>query len=577
MQPSAQGIASLFMGNPGALAARVDQDRKQSPMGIPDDLRQLMALNIVTTENDAAKRQQALSELQQMAPSGQPPTVAENVRQQAAQKLQAQMVQAQQKQQAVQQMMGGLPAAGIPQGVPQPERQPQGIDEAPVEFGMASGGIVSFQEGGTGKYETPYDRMNRENREREANKQVIVLPKGTSRQEADLVQMQNPEATVQVEGAGSLLRDIGQGIKRAFTYSSDVEAAKQRSAEQASREAGRITQQGPGDVVVPRWSEKAASAPAPAPAKDLKDLVRKAPAPAPAAPRLGAAEQALQAGAGAVGSQSAAQKALADALAQDPKAMRQEAMDFYKQMVPGPDFTQRDAAIKALQAERDRMAGPKEGFAGLAEYLSQIAATPRGMSSLEAGAAGARNLQAAQEARAQKRFDLGMKIVEQEQGKIDATRAYALETYNVGKKEFDAIFARQFEAAKAMVTDEREARKLAAEMTMRELEMNSREKIADRQIAAANARGEGRSTLTPAQRAKIADDARAAVDSQAKSNIQLQMAMRRDPTLRDSLIRRETERLMAAAEGRTMAPAPGAPSPGGTTRLRFDAQGNLIQ
>ena len=145
MQPSAQGIASLFMGNPGALAARVDQDRKQSPMGIPDDLRQLMALNIVTHETDAAKRQQAMNELQQMAPNGQPPTVAESLRQQAVQKLQSRMVQEQQKQQAMQQMLAGLPAAGIPPNVP----QPQGIDQAPVEFGMASGGIVSFEGGGT--------------------------------------------------------------------------------------------------------------------------------------------------------------------------------------------------------------------------------------------------------------------------------------------------------------------------------------------------------------------------------------------------------------------------------------------
>ena len=313
--------------------------------------------------------------------------------------------------------------------------------------------------------------------------------------------------------------------------------------------------------------------PAPAPvAKDLRDAAQVVRAPAP--PAMGAAEQALKAGAGAVGEQSAAQKALADAIAQSPKSAQQEAMDFYKQMVPGPDFTQRDAAIKALQEERERMAGPKEGFAGLAEYLSQIAATPRGMSSFEAGAAGARNLQAIQEARAQKRFDLGMKIVEQEQGKIDATRAYALETYNVGKKEFDAIFNRQFEAAKTMVTDEREARKLAAEMTMRELEMKSRERVADKQIAAAQSR---REELTPAQRAEIANKARTAVDAQAKTDIRLQMELRRNPGLRDMLVQRETDRLMAIAEGRTMATAPGAPSPGGTTRMRFDAQGNLIQ
>ena len=148
MQPSAQGIASLFMGNPGALAQRVQKDRETSPTGLPDDLRQLMALNIVTTENDAAKRQEAMNQLQSMAPPGsEPPTVADTLRQRAQQAIQARMVSEMQKQQAMQSMMGGS-APSIPPGVPQPRRQPQGIDELPVEFGMAGGGIVAFENGG---------------------------------------------------------------------------------------------------------------------------------------------------------------------------------------------------------------------------------------------------------------------------------------------------------------------------------------------------------------------------------------------------------------------------------------------
>jgi hypothetical protein len=78
----------------------------------------------------------------------------------------------------------------------------ENMDEAT----MAGGGIVAFEGGGT-----------------------IRLPAGTSSQEAELVRMQNPDQTVIVEGGGQLYRDIGEGAKRAFFYSSDVEAQKARA------------------------------------------------------------------------------------------------------------------------------------------------------------------------------------------------------------------------------------------------------------------------------------------------------------------------------------------------------------
>jgi hypothetical protein len=73
--------------------------------------------------------------------------------------------------------------------------------------GMAGGGIIAFENGGT-----------------------IRLPKGTSMQEAELVRMQNPDQTVVVEGGGELYDAIGRG----FMYSSDVEAQKARAAAKAT-------------------------------------------------------------------------------------------------------------------------------------------------------------------------------------------------------------------------------------------------------------------------------------------------------------------------------------------------------
>jgi hypothetical protein len=156
-QQSPQGIAALSMGNPAPLQKRVEQGGKDPQTGLPKDLIDALALNIVTNEQDAGKRQAAMQQLQQAAgPTGQMPTVVQNLQQQAQQKMAALQQRAMQQAQAQQ---AQAQQAQAPQG--------QGIDQAPVEFGMAGGGIVAFAKGGDeGEYETRYDRMNRENRER---------------------------------------------------------------------------------------------------------------------------------------------------------------------------------------------------------------------------------------------------------------------------------------------------------------------------------------------------------------------------------------------------------------------------
>ena len=98
-----------------------------------------------------------------------------------------------------------------------------------------------------------------------------------------------------------------------------------------------------------------------------------------------------------------------------------------------------------------------------------------------------------------------------------------------------------------------------------------------RAVIGASAGADRRMALTPAQRAEIANKAKDNVQNELKTDMRMQMEMRRNPALMNTLVQRETERLMAAAEGRTMMEAPGAASPGGNTRMRFDAQGNPIK
>jgi hypothetical protein len=178
----------------------------------------------------------------QGAQQGPQPSVKEQVEQKAGLMALQQMQQQQMAQQQAQ-PRGPMPA---PEGVPQPEQQPQapqpqammargGLAGIPVRrdmFEYAGGGIIAFQSGGQPKkYETPYDRMNRMNREKATGEpRVINLPKGTPADEVELIRLQNPDAVVRTEDEGSKLRDIGQAVKRGLTYSSDVEAMKQRAA-----------------------------------------------------------------------------------------------------------------------------------------------------------------------------------------------------------------------------------------------------------------------------------------------------------------------------------------------------------
>ena len=146
-QPSAAKIADLYAGKAPQLMARIAKEPK-GPTGLPLDLSKLMALNIDLTETDAAKRQAAMVGLQQMQQGqAEPPTVAQTIQQQAAEKAKALAVQAQRQQQGLQALAQNQGLMGaVPAQTPQPERQPAGIDELRANLGdnYASGGIVAF-------------------------------------------------------------------------------------------------------------------------------------------------------------------------------------------------------------------------------------------------------------------------------------------------------------------------------------------------------------------------------------------------------------------------------------------------
>lgn len=523
-QPSAQGIASLYRGNPQPLQQSIQKDQQAKP-GLPPDLQKMLALQIVTNETDSATAQKAMDQLRQMGgQSGKPPTVMASLQQQAEQKLQAQAVQAQQKQQGIQSLLQQAPAAGVPEGTPQPEDQPeaQGIDQLPVEFAAAEGGIVSFASDG----EVPETDASEKDSEgiKKALKFVAGLP---------------------IEALKTLVSAPGYGL--------DKDTAPEKKSQPKETPAAS-SRKALNDV------DAAMRAAPAAPAQDRKPLVaQRAPAPAPMAPA-----------AAPEGSTADAYAAYMNrALTADRDAERTKEENRYA-TAGKQDLSQYDRLIAELDKRKQELA-PKQGYEGLMEYLGQISANSQpGRGSFASGAAGARALDAVNKERQAQQFELTKQGVEIAQKKLDTDRAFSLDKYKAGQEGAKRIDDVAKDAAKEFGLDSRNEKTLANQIRVQLLQNQG-------SLAAASVRSEGRTELTAKDRATLADKAMDNVTATLKANVPMQMKAAKDPAYLQSLVRAETERLMAAAEGRTIAPAPGAAGPGGNTRMQFDAKGNLIK
>jgi hypothetical protein len=265
----------------------------------------------------------------------------------------------------------------------------------------------------------------------------------------------------------------------------------------------------------------------------------------------------------------------------DPNAAREAEEALRLKKVGAPDTSTHDRMIAELEKRKAQLEGPQDSYGQLMEYLGQIAATPRGMSSFEAGAAGAANLSKLQKARQLEQFDLSKQALEVSQKKIDAVRAFATEQYNVGKARFDQVYKEEFEAAKALVTDEREAAKLAQENTLKRLEIDQR---------ATEARDRNATQL---QAARISAAAREAAGGAGGDKQKLAELKALQTSLKDQLkdgrmlgkagdpLRAQLARVNMAiaqmAELDTILGAPGAPQGPGGTSLKYNPATGKIE
>ena len=195
------------------------------------------------------------------------------------------------------------------------------------------------------------------------------------------------------------------------------------------------------------------------------------------------------------------------------------------------------------------------------EYLGQVADTPRGVGSFGAGALGAKAQRGVEEARAQKRFDLGNKIIEQEQGKIDASRQYAKEIYGIGEKEYDRIYKEKLEAAKLITDSEDKARDMAQREALKLFELRQQERLENakmknqRDVAAMRADGGGDKQTLAEVKALLTGartDLKTTFNKAEREQIQAK-------------IRTYESMIEKMAGVGTMPGAPGAAGPGGTS------------
>lgn len=191
---------------------------------------------------------------------------------------------------------------------------------------------------------------------------------------------------------------------------------------------------------------------------------------------------------------AAARQGMADAAMKDPTAEQNAREAKFEKDVGPQDTSVIDKLMEEMARRKQGMEGPKEGLGKLLEYAQQVALTPKGLGALTSGAMGAQKVNELQQQREAGQYDLTKQMLEQQQKKLDSSRAYAKEKFGIGDAAYNAIYKSKFEAAKQITQNDFEADKLAKQMVSDELTRASNEKMAkernENALKVANAPGQ---------------------------------------------------------------------------------------
>ena len=281
---SVEDRVSAYRGNPAPLQQRY---------AMSQDLLDLLALQKIKSEKEAAARQMQLSMGQQAAAQGaQPPTIAQQREKEVMDMTKAELAQQRgatadqqvaEQQQNMQRLMSGIARA-------------PGAASAAQPVMMASGGIVAFDEGG---YLSPLERYGKREAEKRAARQREI-EEFNAQLRNDPGQIKIREAREKLEAMSPAERSSERGrrlrefLKNVFTSppSAVVQApmaAPVRPVEGFSPGAidvGDVPSAGGGrgDAIIPPLADPSAPMPQPSPGATAAPTPMPAPAPRAAAP-----------------------------------------------------------------------------------------------------------------------------------------------------------------------------------------------------------------------------------------------------------------------------------------------------
>lgn len=518
---------------------------------------------LATGEMQAKMKRAEMANTLQGAANGPQPSVKEQVEQKAG--ILA-LQQAQQQAQAQQMMQPRMGAGPVPDGTPQPRPQPQreaGLNQLPSNIQMAGGGIVAFAEGD--KVEGEDEDGGQKRKLRQVTQRELAEEYNRKRfaQQAADEAARSPEATKDSEGIRKAL---------AFVASLPVEAVKTLvsapgygfSKDSAPRPAAQATGADmgmPTNVGLPASTNVAAMQ---QPAPTLRAGIPKAlpaaqtkPAAAPAAPTAPAPDsmEAMYRTALA----NAPKDRTADEIMAEQKAIRASAG------LGEPAGKAQLERIAALQKQYE--ASKPSGLDELIRVFGQAGAS-KGLSGTGPAYTAMQAQKRAQDLEMAQKINELMGGVETTQraeakdlaGKVGESREKTLDRGSQFNREKMQSLGTAFTSEAQRKTQERGQ------------DLNFRAAMA--QVAATAARNN--MELTANQRASIADKALDNVNATLKANMKLQMAVGNNPALMQQLLKAETDRLMGAAGGATMATAPSAASPSGTS-LKYNPKTGKIE
>jgi hypothetical protein len=489
-QPGPQGLAALSMGNPAQLQQRVAKSPKDPQTGLPQDLVAALALSIVNNTKNAAAQDEAMKELQQAAgPGNKLPTVVQSLQKSVMEKF---------KQQ--------------PQAQPQPqEQQTAGLDQAPVQFGMAGGGIVAFAEG------------------KKVPEAEYSDPMGMGGEEI----MRDAEPDPR-----TLLERITNEPKW---------KAEQRLEKQVAAAEARKKEQ---DLVKAPTQEK--------PVAGLKKAVMQAPtAPTPpAAPPSG---------------NIPVDPRLEKMMNVDPEARQARIEERMRGMAP--DVSNYDRLVAELEKHKKTLEGPQDNYGKLMEYLGKIAEAGPQRTIGEAGTKGAAGLRALEQERAQQLLNLTKEQIGLEDKRNETKRAFEMDVFKTGQAAYDNAYKQAFDAMKEKGQNDRQAAQNATQIATNAASVAAQKRGQDlqhqaqmAQVAAMSERGQG------SLEAKLGKDIQTAIEKDIPlKTLEIQM-LNKSPDeqariqnlidQRKKAIAQDVMKTRAIASG---APTGGAPLPQGVT------------